>query len=39
MFNSNWANLKFWSKNKQTAMDEKDVNRFVAKIRIRPGNP
>ena len=39
MFNSNWANLKFWSKNKQSAMDEKDVNRFVAKIRIRPGNP
>ena len=38
MFNSNWANLKFWSKGKQSAMDEKDVNRFVAKIRIRPGN-
>ena len=39
MFNSNWANLKFWSKGNQSAMDEKDVNRFVAKIRIRPGNP
>jgi tetratricopeptide (TPR) repeat protein len=39
MFNSNWANLKFWSKSKQSPMDERDVNRFVAKIRIRPGNP
>ena len=39
MFDATWANLKFWSKNKQAAMSENDVNRFVAKIRIRPGNP
>lgn len=39
MFNSNWDNLTFWSQDKQSAMDERDVNRFVAKIRIRPGNP
>jgi tetratricopeptide (TPR) repeat protein len=39
MFNSSWANLKFWSKDRQSAMDEKDVNRFVGKLRIRPGNP
>jgi tetratricopeptide (TPR) repeat protein len=39
IYHTDWANFKFWSKGKQSAMDEKDVNRFVGKIRIRQGNP
>jgi len=36
----NWNNLKFWQSQKLGAtMDDKAVNRFVAKIRVQPGNP
>ncbi len=36
---TSWISQKFWSMEKQSGMDEKDVNRFVGKLRMRPGNP
>jgi tetratricopeptide (TPR) repeat protein len=36
---SNGTNFKIGSKGKQSGMNEQDVNSFLGKVRVRPGNP